>query len=76
MLGGIWPASRARTTLIMAARPLGVSVWPMFVLTDPIRSGSPGGLFSLNTAAIALASIGSPVGVPFQILVHFLSRVQ
>lgn len=64
MLGGILPLSSAKATLIMLARPEAVSQCPTFVFTDPIRRGCSGDLFSRKTEAIALASMGSPVGVP------------
>lgn len=64
MLGGIWPFSNAIATFITAATPLAVSVCPMFVFTEPMRSGSSDALLSLKTDAIALTSMGSPVGVP------------
>src|SRR5690349_18203826 len=53
MLGGIWPFSSASATLMMAATPLAVSVWPIFVLTEPILKGWSSVLVSLKTEAMA-----------------------
>lgn len=62
--GGINPFSIALTTLTILAKPDAHSVCPTFGLIDPIGSGLMLDFESLNTAAMAPTSRGSPVGVP------------
>ncbi|KAG5300806.1 hypothetical protein I7I48_00621 [Histoplasma ohiense] len=51
--------SRLRTAFIKDVSPEAPSEWPRFAFTDPMYTP-----FSPKTRAMALASIGSPTGVP------------
>ena len=44
--------------------PAAASRWPMLVFTEPIQHGWSAGRPAESTAPSALASIGSPTGVP------------
>ena len=56
------PFSRARVTFIMLVMPLTASLWPRFVLTEPMSVGWP--LLWRKTRDSASTSIGSPTAVP------------
>jgi len=63
IVGGMQAFSRQRTALIMPAKPLAPSVWPKFVLIEPISRGFSGDLDLANTFPMAVHSIGSPTVV-------------
>ncbi len=63
-LGGSSPCPMLSTVLISPTIPPAPSRCPMFVLTEPTRSGAPAARPAPATAPSAAASTGSPVGVP------------
>ena len=62
--GGIMPHSSTKTDFNRPAMPAAPSRWPMLLLGAPMYIGSSGDLYFVKTELIALASIGSPTGVP------------
>ena len=61
---GMTPRFIDSTVFMTPATPAAASRWPMFVFTEPIRSGRPASRSRPYAAPVACASIGSPTSVP------------
>ena len=62
-VGGITPRSSTSSALSRLTSPEAASVWPRLLFTEPMGRGS-GRFRARVAAAMAMASIGSPAGVP------------